>query len=150
MAIAGLTQVTSGKIYSHPRFYRDDDGNWKLKYLLVLAKTRDEDIVFRLLTTRAHGRPQFPACYTGNPYPGYFLGTLGPPLEKPTWVDLRGQADYDGRDFSNKLSKNMITYVRTLPTKVLCEVLDCAARSDDTTNVQESLMRDMRAELGCL
>jgi hypothetical protein len=64
-----------GQIFRHTRYYRDDSG-WQTKYLLVLTGTAD-DFVIRLLTSRAHGRPEQPPCYHGDPYPGFYLGIIG-------------------------------------------------------------------------
>jgi hypothetical protein len=48
--------VIPGQIYRHDYFYRDSVGQWQVKYLLVLTGTPDGDVIFRLLTSRAHGR----------------------------------------------------------------------------------------------
>jgi hypothetical protein len=48
--------VVPGEICRHERFYRDRQGNWQRKYLLVLAGTPAGDVIYRLLTSRAAGR----------------------------------------------------------------------------------------------
>jgi hypothetical protein len=56
--------VTAGQIYRHASFYQDPSGKWQTKYLLVLAATPGGDVVFRLLTSRAHGRAEAPPAIT--------------------------------------------------------------------------------------
>jgi hypothetical protein len=90
--------MVPGRIFRHEQFYLDrDTGLLRPKYFLVLAVQSSGDCVARLLTSRAHGRPEDPPCFHGTPYPGFFL-----------------------------------------------DVLDCAARADDTTRNQE---RAIRAEI---
>jgi hypothetical protein len=67
--------ATPGQIFRHTRYYHDDAG-WHTKYLLVLAADAD-NVVYRLLTSRAHARPENPPCYHGDPYPGFYLGLIG-------------------------------------------------------------------------
>ena len=45
--------VVPGQIYRHDRFYKNENGEWQTKYLLVLTGSPDGDVVFRLLTSRA-------------------------------------------------------------------------------------------------
>jgi hypothetical protein len=54
--------ISPGQVFSHTRCYRDAAGDWKVKYLLVLAGTPGEDVIYRLLTRPAHGRPKSPPC----------------------------------------------------------------------------------------
>jgi len=58
--------VQPGDIYRHEAFYTDlSTGKLEPKYLLILAVPRGDDIVARLLTSRAHGRPETPPCFHG-------------------------------------------------------------------------------------
>ena len=64
-----------GEIYRHDRFYRNEQGEWEAKYLVVLAFTAGRDVICRTLTSRRNGRPEAPPCYHGSPYrllPGPF------------------------------------------------------------------------------
>lgn len=141
--------VLAGQIYRHSRFYQDATGQWQTKYLLVLAPTSGSDVIFRLLTSRAHGRPEQPPCYHGDPYPGYYLGHLGGKLTAKSWLDLRKQDDYDGRIFAADVAAGALTLALTLSQAILCLALDCAANAEDTLKLQERGMRDQRAALGC-
>ena len=136
-----------GQIYRHTRYYRDDSG-WQTKYLLILAVTPDY-LVYRLLTSRAHGRPEQPLCYHGDPYPGYFLNIIGGALGAKSWLDLRQQDDYDRQTFAAHLDEGFLTLEIALPKAQLCGALDCAANAEDTTRQQTRQMRDQRARLGC-
>lgn len=53
--------VRSGQVVRHARYYRDQEGAWKVKYLLVLAGTPGGDVIYRLLTSRAYGSPKSPS-----------------------------------------------------------------------------------------
>lgn len=141
------TLVVPGQIFRHPRYYRDDSG-WQTKYLLVLTGTLD-GVVYRLLTSRAHGRPEQPPCYHGNPYPGFYLGIIGGALGAKSWLDLRQQDDYDYQTFTAHITEGSLTLEATLDQAQLCTALDCAANADDTTRQQSRRMRDERARLGC-
>lgn len=137
-----------GEIYRHDGFYAaPQSGELEPKYVLVLAVMRGGDIVYRLLTSRQHGRPEVPPCFHGDPYPGFYLGVPGGPLGSKTWLDLRRQGDYDGDSFAMRLGEGRITYVLRLPNPLLCDALECAAAADDTTHAQERAMRDGLAAL---
>lgn len=138
-----------GEIYRHNHFYRNEQGGWEPKYLVVLAFSPGQDIIYRLLTSERHGRPQTPPCYHGDPYPGYYLGVPGNPLTRPTWVDLRAADDYDRNDFDTDLATGALQLINTLPLPVICEVLACTANAEDTTNQQNRAMLDQRARLEC-
>jgi hypothetical protein len=71
--------ISPGQIFRHSRYYRDAAGAWMRKYLLVLAGAPGDDVVYRLLTSRAHVRPKIPPCFHGSLYPGFYLGLLGGP-----------------------------------------------------------------------
>ncbi len=129
--------VIPGQIYRHDCFYRDSAGQWQVKYLLVLTGTPDGDVVFRLLTSRAHGRPEQPPCYHGNPYPSFYLGYLGGALTAKSWLDLRRYDDYDGISFAANLTARDLSLVAILPQEILCQALDCVANADDTTRQHE-------------
>jgi hypothetical protein len=78
------------------------------------------------------------------PYPGYFLGIPGQGLDLPTWVDLRFLEDFDGLDFQRLMVSRVISEAFDLAAETFVDLLDCAARADDTTRHQE---QGIRAEL---
>jgi hypothetical protein len=139
--------ATPGQIFRHTHYYQDASG-WHTKYLLVLASDAD-NVVYRLLTSRAHARPEVPPCYHGDPYPGFYLGLLGGLLSAKSWLDLRRQDDYDHRQFVADHAAGWLTQETALPQPLLCQALDCAANADDTSNQQTRQMRDQRAALNC-
>ncbi len=137
-----------GQLYRHDKFYLSaETGRYEPKYFVVLAFTPAGDVVARLLTSRAHGRPEQTPCYHGNPYPGYYLGVLGPPLGAKSWIDLRGIEDFDISNLQRKLKQQQISLITTLPTITFTALLDCAANADDTTKLQESCIRSQLATL---
>jgi hypothetical protein len=141
--------IRPGRVYRHARYYRDAAGDWKVKYLLVLAGTPGSDVVYRLLTSRAHGRPRSPPCWHGDPYPGFYLGRLGGPLSADSWLSLQQADDFDGPAFLAALRDGLLAQVADLPLALLCPAMDCAATADDTTRQQEGCIRDARTVLGC-
>lgn len=136
-----------GQIYRHDHYYQDSTG-WHTKYLLVLAADTD-NVVYRLLTSRAHARPETPPCYHGDPYPGFYFGLIGASLTAKSWLDLRRQDDYDTRTFAQTIAAGTLVLEITVPSAQLCAALDCAANADDTSRQQTRQMLNMRARLGC-
>lgn len=141
--------VAPGRIFRHNRFYRAANGEWKRKYLLVLAGSPGGDVIYRLLTSRPHGRPKDPRCFQGLPYPGFYLGLLGGPLTTDSWLSLHQADDYEGAAFFADLRNGLIQAICSLPLELLCAAMDCVANGDDTTRQQEGCIRDVRAGLGC-
>jgi hypothetical protein len=140
--------VQPGEIYRDNAFYPDPTTGALLpKYLLLLAVPSGDDIVARLLTSRAHGRPEQPPCYHGRPYGGFYLGAPGAPLTEKTWVDLRFHDDLDPVEFARRQASGILTQVCVLPAAVLLAILDCVAGADDTTRRQEAHRRDTLAAL---
>lgn len=142
-----------GEIWRHARFYPDPDtGELLPKFLLVLAVRGDEDVVYRLLTSRAHGRPMIPPCNHNPPYPSFFLGVITPGGQLPldTWLDLREiEDDYDAREFADDVDVGVLTFVERLPLPVLCAALACAAYAPDTLKRQKNSIMDAKQALGC-
>lgn len=140
-----------GAVLRHPRFYADaETGEWKPKYLVVLAPTRGGDVVWRLLTSRyATMRPERPPCHHGDPYPGFYLGVVDTAykLGKKSWLDLRGFDDGDGADVARLLRDAVLSMTSTLAGDLLRAALVCAAGADDTTPAQERAIRDQLAAL---
>jgi hypothetical protein len=137
-----------GDIYRHEAFYPDPGtGELLPKYLVILARLPGGDLVARLLTSRAHGRPERPPCFHGNPYPGYYLGVLGGSLGAKSWVDLRPFRDLDGIDFRRELRAATLAPVQAVPAPDLRPLLECAAAAADTTRQQERAIRDELARL---
>ena len=139
--------LTPGQIFRHTRYYHDTAG-WHTKYLLVLAADADS-VIYRLLTSRAHARPEIPPCYHGDPYPGFYLDLIGGSLSAKSWLDLRRQDDYDRRQFAADALAGLLMPEASLPLQRICAALDCTANADDTTRQQSRRMRDQRAKLGC-
>ncbi|CAN5638520.1 hypothetical protein BH23PSE2_BH23PSE2_14510 [soil metagenome] len=141
--------MEAGRIYRHGAFYADAiTGQLKPKYLVVLATTSGGDIVTRLLTSRHPGlRPKSPPCHHGDPYPGFYLGTPGPPLERETWIDLRPLHDLDAGLFQRDVRRALMSPVLLLDRALLHAALECAAGAEDTTRHQERAIRDTLASL---
>lgn len=136
-----------GEVYRHAAFYVDPQtGESKPKFFLVLAAPRGGDVLVGLLTSRA-GRPEEPRCHHGAPYPAFFLGVLGGPLARKTWLDLREIIDLDPEPAPALLKNNTLTLALSLGRQAIIPALECAAGADDTTRRQESQLRDVLASL---
>jgi hypothetical protein len=139
----------AGQVYRLDGFYIAADGKALPKYLLVLGRDDGGDIVARLLTSQRHGRPKDPRCHHGDPYPSFYLGVLGDPLHKETWLDLRHLDDLDDLEFDRSFRDGSLAYVMLLDSATVCPALDCAASAEDTTVRQSKVIRDQRADFGC-
>lgn len=139
--------VVPGQVYRCDHYYQDGAG-WHAKYLLVLAADAD-NVVYRLLTSRPHARPETPPCYHGDPYPGFYLGLIGASLTAKSWLDLRRQDDYDARTFAQHIATGTLALVIAVPTTQICAALACTANAEDTTCQQARQMLDTRWRLGC-
>ena len=144
-----LGELTPGTVLHHSRFYLERaSGEYRSKFLLLLAPMRGGDWVVRLLTSRhADVRPERPPCHHGDPYPGFYLGVLDPAngLGRKSWLDLRGLDDADAVEVSRLLSDGVVTVGTILPVELLRPALECAAGADDTTRAQERALRDQLA-----
>jgi len=140
-----------GEVWLHPSFYHAPDGKPLPKYLAILAVRPDGDLVFKLLTSQAHQRPQDPSCDKDGVHPGYYLGVPMPTgvLNRPTWLDLRETEDFDAKDFHDMVTAKYLTLVHVLPPQILCPALACAAYAPDTTGRQSKSIMTSRALLRC-
>jgi hypothetical protein len=135
-----------GEIWLDSDFY--GDGGSKRKYLLVMAVVQG-DIVFRYLTSQQHGRPTAPACFHGNPYQAFYIGILGGPLFKDTWVDLSQTDDLDTIVFARLERVGQMRHVTDLNAALFCAVLRCTAQAPFTDNLQSRRIYDVVASRGC-
>ena len=140
-----MCQVNIGEVYLHADYYQNPDGNNE-KFLVILASCPAGDYIYKLLTSRENGRPRNPACYHGDPYPSYFLDTLGGIMRRESWVDLRAADDYDSYHFRSRVDDGIITLIGQIPHDELLALLECVAGSDDVTLRQERSIRDALAE----
>lgn len=143
--------LSPGTVLHHSRFYLDKaTGEYKPKFLVLLAPLRGGDWVVRLLTSQhADVRPEQPPCHHGDPYPGFYLGVLDPAngLGKKSWLDLRGLDDADVADIACLLDAGILIVATSLSVELLKPALACAANADDTTRAQEQALRDQLAVL---
>jgi len=147
--MAADDRLDPGSILLAKHFYADvANGQLLPKFLLVLARAkRSNDVVWRLLTSRCHGRPEAPACYHGDPYPGFFMDIINPEagLGKKTWLDLRAMDDGDAYQVHADLDSGGLRYICTIDAAQLRLASLCAAGADDTTTEQEASIRDQLA-----
>jgi hypothetical protein len=140
--------VDVGDIVYNPRHYLDPQtGESKGKYFLVLAFTRADDAIVRLLTSRQHGRPEDPRCFHGDPYPSFFLGVLGDRLPHKSWLDLRNHPNLESGVLRQRLKSGAIEIAMKLALPLLMQAMECAAAAPDTTREQEQCIRDALSRL---
>ena len=139
--------ASPGEIYRHGAFYLDEQSRWLPKYLVLLARLPGDDLIFRLLTSRQRDRPRDPPCFHGDPFPGFYVGHIGSPLDSETWIDLRPSEDYDGHSFRVDMREGTLQRVAALSMEMLRPLLACAAQAPDTTNQQSHAIRDLIASM---
>jgi hypothetical protein len=135
-----------GDIWLDTDFFGDGT---KRKFLLVLAIAPDGDVVHRLLTSKPKGRPEDSHCYHGNPFCGFYMGVIGGPLTRPSWLDLDDRDDLDDHVFARWVATGKLQYVMQLGQPLLCEALRCFAGAPDTSGRQRNKALDSIALLRC-
>lgn len=141
-----------GEVWKHEDFYTDPHTSRSMpKYLLVLAVHPNQDITYRLLTSRQLERLKIPACMQNGARPGFHLGIPQPlpPLNLETWLDLREAEDFDAIEFQKRVNDGVLTHVLNLHSNILCPALHCAAYAQDTTKAQKNQIMAARQKLGC-
>lgn len=136
----------SGEIWLDHDFF--DGITPKRKYMLIMA-VEQGDITYRLLTSQQHGRPEEPPCFHHDPYNGFYLGVLGAPLVKQSWLDLSLTDDMDVVAFGRMERASRLTKIMDLHPSVFCPALRCTIGAGDTTNRQAKRIGDVVAKLGC-
>jgi len=136
-----------GNILAHDAYYIEGTV-FKRKYLLVLAIHAHGDMLYRLLTSRQHGRPKSPACYHGHPYPGFYLGVPGGVLKKESWLDLREHEDMDRMEYEKLKNEGILKAVGTIPLSQLLSVIDCCSFAEETTPRQQRVLMAVKQILG--
>lgn len=134
-----------GEIWLDNDFFGDGT---KRKFLLVLAVVSG-DVTFRVLTSQPKGRGETPRCFHGDPFAGFFLGILGAPLSKPSWLDLDDTDDMDELLFKKQVASGKLAQVTRLDRPLLCQALRCAANASDTSVRQRNRILAEVTSLGC-
>jgi hypothetical protein len=139
-------------LWCDTRYYLDrDTGEYKSKYVLILAVGPDgDDALSAVLTSKANGLREEPACDPGPPRAGYYLGVPGAGLHMPTWVDFSSAEDQDSFAFKKLVADGRITPIElVLAADVFCGVLRCLSKSEDINNRQHKWLAATIATLGC-
>lgn len=139
------------QIWRDDCYYLDrSSGQGKPKYLLIIALHADGDVVTAVFTSKSHGLLESPACSHGPPRAGYFVGTPGGVLTKPTWVDFSSLQDVDSHDFRRWQGQQRVSLLpRALSATLFCGVLRCLQGHQDTTGRQQRLIGDLIGAVGC-
>jgi len=128
-----------GDILAHDTYYMDG-GVFKRKYLVVLSIHAHGDMIYRLLTSRQHGRARHPPCYRWLPYPGFYLGIICGELPKESWVDLRECDDMDKIEYSKLKNEGILRRFHALPTPQLSAVIEFCVFAEETTPRQQQVL----------
>ena len=139
-------------LWCDSRYYLDPNTReFKRKYVLILALSPSGDeALSAVLTSKANGLREVPACDPGPPRAGYYLGVPGMGLHKPTWVDFSSVSVEDDREFKKMVANGSITpEVLVLPAAVFCGVLRCLSKSEDISNRQHKWLAGTISDLGC-
>lgn len=139
-------------LWCDSRYYLDEaTGEYKRKYVLILATSPSgDDALSAVLTSKANGLREEPACDPGPPRAGYCIGVPGSGLIKPTWVDFSSVKDEDDFEFKRLVTNGRITpHTLVLTTDIFHGVLRCLSRSDDINSRQHRWLAGTMASLGC-
>lgn len=139
-------------LWRDSRYYLNEEtGEYMPKYVLILATSPScDDALSTVLTSKANGLREEPACDPGPPRAGYYVGVPGGGLIKPTWVDFSRVQDEDDFKFQKFINNGRITPVDlTLPRAVFCGVLRCLSKSEDLSNRQHMWLANTIMSLGC-
>lgn len=144
--------VAVGQIWQDDCYYLDSEtGECKRKYVLTIAVESSGDTLTAVFTSRPNGLPEDPACFHGPPRAGYFVGVLGQPLVKPSWIDFSSVETLDEIDLKIHLRDGRKKPIPLrIETELLCLVLRCLLQSEDLTKRQIKLLGDLLAELECV
>lgn len=142
-----------GQIWQDDCYYLDvQTGQCMRKFVLVLAVDENSgDSVTVVFTSRSNGLPESPACHIGNPRSGYYLGTPGGLLHKPTWVDFNCLETLDSDDLKLHAQSGRKSLVNlTLSKAQLCAVLRCIMQiQEDISRREYRLLGNAIEALGC-
>lgn len=143
--------VTPGQIWRDDCYYLDkQSGECKRKYVLILASDAAGEALTAVFTSKANGLTELPACSLGPPRAGYFIGTPGGVLLKPTWVDFNSLEILDADDLALHVGSGRTRLVQQpIGRQTLCAVLRCLLQSDDISLRQARWLGDTAAALGC-
>ncbi|MDH2229422.1 hypothetical protein N5K37_05865 [Delftia tsuruhatensis] len=139
-------------LWCDSRYYLNEEtGEYMRKYVLILATSPNgDDALSAVLTSKANGLREEPACDPGPPRAGYYVGVPGDGLLKPTWVDFSSVKDEDDFDFKKLVGNGRITsHALTLPDAIFCGILRCLSKSEDINNRQHKWLAATIASLGC-
>ena len=134
-----------GQIWQDNCYYLNrSTGACERKYVLVLAVDASRrDVVTAVFTSKSHGLTEAPACSSGPPRAGYFVGVPGGRLMVPTWVDFSSLDTVDEADLRQQITQGRTTLLpQTLSAPMFCAVLRCVLRSEDVTGRQARLIGD--------
>jgi hypothetical protein len=141
-----------GQIWQDDCYYLNrQTGGCERKYVLVLAVDENcGDAVTAVFTSKSHGLTEEPACSSGPPRSGYFVGVPGGVMAQPTWVDFSSLDMLDAFDLRKQAQAGRKTLLsQTLPRLTFCSILRCVLHSDDITGRQARLIGNVAAHRQC-
>lgn len=149
--LAPQIALKAGQIWCDQEYYLDQKTKqFQSKYVLTLAIADHGDIVHAVFTSKANGLTDKPACSTGIPRAGFYIGTIDKLFHKETWVDFSSIQILDYKDLQNHLNtKKKISIGETLNAKLFCEILRCAVQSEDITRRTKNYIYQAIAACGC-
>jgi hypothetical protein len=147
-----MAYFKANTLWCDSQYYLDQHtGEYKRKYMLILAiGPNGDDALAAVLTSKANGLREDPACDPGPPRAGYYIGIPGSGLTKQTWIDFSSVSDEDAFEFKKQVSNGRITpETLVLPASTFCGVLRCLSRSEDINNRQHKWLAATIDSHGC-
>ncbi len=130
-----------GDIYYDPHF-RFPDGAMKGKLFIILGLAPSDDYIVARTTSNPQRKSWHYGCHNDEPDPNFFIPIGRQVFHKDTWINLDYLVDLDARDFKAKIKARDIQHKDRLPVDILKDLMACAASADDTTQLQEKVIRD--------
>ncbi|WP_423392806.1 hypothetical protein [Burkholderia sp. LMG 21824] len=144
---------TSGQIWKDDRYYLNTKTQqWERKYYLVMATSPDgSDALTAVFTSKPNGLTDDPACSTGTPRAGHYVGIQGGFLVLESWVEFSSIKIVDSYLINQQVGSGQTSLtVQTLPPALFCSVLRCALQVElDISNRGIRWLRDTIAALNC-
>lgn len=135
-----------GDVFHDPNF-RFPDGEVGNKLLVILAISKSNDYIIARTTSKPRAHSWTYGCHNDSVEPNFFIPKTLNLFHVDTWVCLDYLVDMDSFEFDEKVGNGSIHKLIKLPTNIFKAVIDCASRADDTSLMQEKVLRDVLARL---
>ena len=145
------TPVSLGQIWCDQTYYLNaETGKPQSKYVIALAITQERDVLHAVFTSQPNGLKAKPACSTGLPRAGHYVGYVNNLFTKETWVDFSSIRTLDNLDLGRHLSSGKkIALPAKLEDRLFCAILRCATQLEDITHREKNWIYQSISTCNC-